>query len=754
MSKRFFALITIITCFSSTLFAQENVAVIDSIKKPEIKLSFLDSLKNTFVFDETIECIDNQTIKEFTSSANLEIFDGLLSDITTLDLDKPVDYEFSTDLFKERLRLLDEKSPFNIEYNSQLENIVKNFLKNRKKSYERLMGLSQYYFPMFEEALAKYDVPLEIKYLAIVESALNQKAVSRVGATGLWQFMYETGKQYGLKIDSYVDERSDLLKSSDAAARYMAGMYKIFGDWELVLASYNSGAGNVSKAMRRSGGHQNFWNIKSKLPRETAGYVPAFLATMYIFEYHKEHGIVPQKAIVNHFETDTIAVKRKISFKQISELLDVPMTHLEFLNPSYKMKVVPKITGRTNFIRLPKKKIAVFASNEDKVYAYVDYQESKREKQFVPKPRAIKVPDSTAIASNTEVEEPMDVETRKVQKEVKRTKYHTVRRGDNLSDIAAKYDVSLAELKKWNGIKKNNIQAGQRLKIETEQTITVVEKVKKPREKEVVTTTETALAETTSKPEVIEKPVAKKVIEKPVVTEHTVAQGEDLLTIAKKYRMYVTDLKKYNNLKSSAIKAGDVLYLKPGLYKEDVKAVQTKETAIASNTNTDEHIVKKGDNIGNIAKTYNVSIADIKKWNDLKDNSIKVGEKLVVSSPSEAKSVKEVDSLVYVVKKGDNIGNIAKANGVTIEDIKTWNNLKDNNIKVGEKLTIQKEEAVVETTKRKADKYSEFKTYIVQKGDSLYSISQKHRMSVADLKKMNDLQAEDLQPGMKLKIKG
>ena len=202
----------------------------------------------------------------------------------------------STELLKERLAAMDAKSPFNIEYNQGLENIIKSFLKNRKKSFERLMAISEYYFPIFEEALAKQNVPLEIKYLAVVESALNPKAVSRVGATGLWQFMYQTGKQYNLKIDSYVDERSDPLKACEAAAQYMTNMYKIFGDWDLVLASYNSGPGNVAKAIRRSGGQQNYWNIRKNLPKETQGYVPAFLATMYIYEYHKEHGITSKQS--------------------------------------------------------------------------------------------------------------------------------------------------------------------------------------------------------------------------------------------------------------------------------------------------------------------------------------------------------------------------------------------------------------------------------------------------------------------------
>ncbi len=241
--------------FSITNIFAQDIVLHDSIKKPELKLSFLDSLKTTYVIDEMSACVDEKCFKELT---NEDISKELLADLKNINLDEKVDFELSTELLKERLRLMDEKSPFNIEYNVGLENIIKSFLKNRKRSFQRLLGISQYYFPMFEEAMAKYNVPLEIKYLAIVESALNPKAVSRVGATGLWQFMYQTGKQYKLRVNSYIDERSDALKASEAAAQYMSNMYKIFGDWELVLASYNSGAGNVTKAIRRSGGHQNF----------------------------------------------------------------------------------------------------------------------------------------------------------------------------------------------------------------------------------------------------------------------------------------------------------------------------------------------------------------------------------------------------------------------------------------------------------------------------------------------------------------
>ncbi|WP_428223949.1 LysM peptidoglycan-binding domain-containing protein [Flavobacterium sp.] len=654
-------------------FGQQGI-VKDSVVKPVVKVSYLDSIKKTFIADETSDCIDNQYIKELSNTQ--DIFDGIVSDIKNLDLNAKVDFDLPTDLFKERLRLMDEKSPFNIEYNPQLENLVKNFLKNRKRSYERLMGLSQYYFPLFEEAMARYDVPLEIKYLAIVESALRSSAVSRVGATGLWQFMFETGKQYGLKIDSYVDERKDTYKATDAAARYMQGMYKIFGDWELVLASYNSGAGNVSKAIRRSGGFQNFWNIKNKLPRETQGYVPAFLATMYIFEYHKEHGMVPYKPVVKHFETDTIALKRKVSFKQLASLLDISESEIEFLNPSYKMKVVPYVTGKTNFICLPKKKIAVLASNEDKVYAYVDYEESRREKPFIKtvKPRIVK----DTLGTETVVQEAIvKVEPKKVLLQ----KFHTVRKGEDLSQIAEKYNVVVADIKKWNRLKGTQARTGAKLRIKYDESNTVAAHAVQEPEPVV-------LAEATVKePKVKATREVKSKVEDAVAVKdtasahHTVQPGETLYAIAKKYRVYVSDLKKWNHLEVGAVvNPGDV-----------IKLAEPKP------------------------------------------------EMLVVSED-------------YVVKKGDNIGSIARSHKVSVEAVMQWNGLVSNNINVGQKLKIEKQTTVVPEAPKKKSLFEEQRLYVVQKGDSLFKISQKMNTTVAELRKKNNIKENELQPGMKLKI--
>jgi len=241
--------------------------------KKEIKVIEQLDLSQPLLDNEHAKDIDQKWLTELYSTT---LFDTIYRDVKDLKYNAVYYPELSTDTLKARLQRLNAKTPFNVEYNPALESVIKSWLKNRHQSFERLMGLSHYYFPMFEQELDNYNIPLEMKYLSIVESALKPRARSRVGATGLWQFMFATGKQYGLDVSSYVDERSDPIKSTKAASQYLAKLYQIFGDWDLALAAYNSGPGNVSKAIRRSGGYKNYWNIRPNLPRETAGYVPAF----------------------------------------------------------------------------------------------------------------------------------------------------------------------------------------------------------------------------------------------------------------------------------------------------------------------------------------------------------------------------------------------------------------------------------------------------------------------------------------------
>lgn len=575
---------------SFVAFAQESAQADITPVAPIAKISFLDSIKSTFIRHSDMACVDSLWINELT---NKELFANMQEDLMKINPDVEVDYSLSTELLKERLAKMDATSPFNIEYSKGLENIIKSYLKNRPKSYERLMAISEYYFPMFEEHLAKYNVPIEIKYLAVIESALNPRATSRVGAKGLWQFMYPTGKQYNLEVNSYVDERSDPIKATEAACQYLSSLYNIFGDWDLVLASYNAGPGNVTKAIRRSGSYSNYWNIRKNLPKETQAYVPTFLATMYIYEYATDHGIKAKKAPLTYFETDTVMVKRQMSFKQIAQLLDVPVSQLELLNPIYKLDIIPFTTEKAHFLRLPKDKIALFTSNENGIYAYIDHEENKREKPYF-----IDKTDTMLASSKKDSASSNGYAARTSFKKEKTvtTKTHTVKRGDNLGEIAAKYDVSIADLRKWNKIKGNNIQAGQRIKIQ--KTIMVKTPV---REAEAIAAKDT----------------------KDSVNTKTSVNTTAKIAAPAKTAVAANAETAGDNEETPEVVAPDA--------KTAVVAAPAKKSKEYTYAQQREYIVQKGDSLFSIARKHpGVTVENLKNWNKIKGESIQPGMKLKV----------------------------------------------------------------------------------------------------------------------------
>ena len=409
------------------------------------RILFFYSLGALFVFaQQPPEVLDSTQIiiKEFKYAA---LVDSLISKdyfITTTkkrddSVNQNINPYINTDTLKKRLKALDSKTPLNIAYNPVIERLINNYLGNRRRSLERLMLRSYYYFPMFEEILDKHDVPLEIKYLSVIESALRPRAKSPVGASGLWQFMFSTAKIYNLEVSSYVDERLDPLMSTNAAALYLKRLYNVFGDWELALAAYNAGPGNITKAMRRSGGYRNYWNIRSFLPRETANYIPAFFATLYIFEYAEQHGFYNSLTTPSIIETDTVKIKQMIHFDHIDAVLNVGIETLEFLNPSYKLNLIPYFSDHDNILRLPKNQIGKFVTNEDKIYTFSKDEFDKREK---PLPKFYK----------------MDSKIR-----------YKVKSGDYLGKVAKKFNVTIKELKKWNGLKTDLINVGDKLIIYT-----------------------------------------------------------------------------------------------------------------------------------------------------------------------------------------------------------------------------------------------------------------------------------------------
>lgn len=450
---------------------------------------------------------DSLWMEEFKQNAGL--FQEMYDEVTETNMaDLPSD-AWDTKTLKTRLRRLDERTPFNVAYNPSLERVIKSFYLRKKELLQRMLTASQFYFPMFEEALDKYNIPLEIKYLAIVESALNPRAKSRVGATGLWQFMYGTGKMYGLEVNSYVDERSDPIKSTQAACEYLSKLYDIFGDWDLALAAYNSGPGNVNKAIRRSGGYKNYWNIRRNLPRETAGYVPAFLATMYLLEYASEYGITAKNAPRPYFETDTIHIKNLITFEQISEIVGISIEELKVLNPSYKLNIIPKIEGKEHTLRLPLKAVGRFVANEEAIYAKVEEDLKKQEK---PLPQLVKAQDKIR---------------------------YRVRSGDYLGKIAERYGVGVSQIKRWNGLRSDNLRVGQRLTIF-------------PRRP--------AMASNSTKNKSTKASQATSSLTSSKV--HTVREGDSLWTISRKYPgITIENLRKWNGIRGNNLQPGTKLKL-------------------------------------------------------------------------------------------------------------------------------------------------------------------------------------------------
>lgn len=322
-------------------------------------------------------------------------------------------------------------------YNSIVKGYIEMYAKRRTQVGHMLALGKNYYFSIFEQMLERYHVPLELKYLPIIESALNARAVSPAGAAGLWQFMVPTGRIYDLEVNSLVDERRDPRKSSEAAARYLSDLYKLYDDWHLVIAAYNCGPGNVAKAIRYAGGKRDYWAIYPYLPRETRGYVPIFIAANYIMNYYQEHDICPSTSVYN-YPTDTIMIMDRVHFTQIAEKIDVSVEELKFLNPQYRRDIVPGNIKPYPLV-LPLDQINQYALNRDSILAHAP--------ELIA--RQLQVEPSGYDYSNSSGG----------------VKYYRVRSGDTLGHIAKKYRVSVSQLKRWNGLRSTMIRVGQRLKI-------------------------------------------------------------------------------------------------------------------------------------------------------------------------------------------------------------------------------------------------------------------------------------------------
>ena len=498
------------------LFAQLPAQIQDSI--------FIDS--------DTLE-LDDQRIHDLNSgkavveeSTVMEMLD-LVSSISTtkdvyLEIDKDVwnKYGFREDevpayddsVYMQRIQTLAYETTMPLTFNSHVKSFIELYANRRRQQSSRMLGLSYVYFPMFEEYLSKYNLPLELKYLAMVESALNPTAGSKAGAKGLWQFMKGTGAEYGLRASTLVDDRFDPEKETEAACQYLKSLYARYEDWFLVLAAYNSGPGTVNKAIIRAGGVKNYWAIWPYLPAETRGYVPAFIAVTYVMNYAPEHNLYPMNPGLLMHGTDTVMVHDRVGFDQINECIGVPMEDLVFFNPQYTKRIVPGTKEYPYSLRMPTKYTLRFVQLEDSIYSYVSKAEKAREY----------------------IEEKVE--------EVSDSFVHVVKKGESLGSIARKYHVTVSKIKKWNHLKRETIHVGQRLTIY--RSGAPMAQVSKPKSSGSDSKSSSKASKSTS------------------TKTHTVKKGETLSSVARKYGCTVNDLKKWNGLKNNKVKTGQKLKIK------------------------------------------------------------------------------------------------------------------------------------------------------------------------------------------------
>ncbi len=410
--------------------------------------SFCPALHNVAA-QESVNIVIQENGAEHTDTIVLPVsmtypLDSLLNDWkakTYIDLSKDcststVNPQFSDSVYIDRL----SRMPVIMEmpYNDIVRKFIDTYTGRLRTQVSFMLSACNFYMPIFEEALDAYNLPLELKYLPIIESALNPSAVSRAGASGLWQFMLSTGRLYGLESNSLVDERRDPIKATWAAARYLRDMYDIYKDWNLVIAAYNCGPGNINKAIRRAGGKTDYWAIYNYLPRETRGYVPAFIAANYVMTYYCKHNICPMETNIPQ-STDTVLVNRNLHFEQIEDICHVPVEEIKSLNPQYKRNIVPG-DSKPRTLRLPTEAISAFIDNQDTIYNH-------RSTELFKNRRIVSSVSSSSSKGNGKVT------------------YYRIRRGDTLGGIAGRFGVTVRQLRKWNGLRNNNIRAGKRLKI-------------------------------------------------------------------------------------------------------------------------------------------------------------------------------------------------------------------------------------------------------------------------------------------------
>ena len=420
-------------------------------------------------------------------------------------------------------------------YNDKVKRYIELYSVQRQRSSSVILGLAQYYYPWMREIFDKYNVPEELVYITIIESALNPTAVSPAGATGIWQFMYNTGKIYGLQVSTYVDDRRDPYKATDAAARHLRDLYKIFNDWGLAISAYNCGAGNVRKAIQRSGGKTDFWGVSPYLPKETQNYFPAFIGAYYMMTYHNLYGIEPAHLSIPT-DVDTVMVSKELHFGQISEVLGISMDEIKILNPQYKRDIIPAFNEQYP-LRLRSNDILRFIAQKDTI-------EKHRYNDFFSPARDLNKENLVATANGDIVK-------------TTPSKYHTVRKGETISSISRKYGVSVNQIKSLNRLRSNNLKIGQKLLIKKGSTVVVKAATMPTDSTSTLTPTDSLSNNEVREPIVVNKDTTRVTPAAPIVRTHIVKKGDTLSSIARQYGTTAAALASYNHLSNiNAIQIG------------------------------------------------------------------------------------------------------------------------------------------------------------------------------------------------------
>lgn len=528
--------------FPTALQAQKKATVLD------VKTDITD---NNIVYPESFEADTRKMLEGWYMKNYMATDDRYLRESDTRNDDKTI---------RERLAKL--PTVIELPYNQVVRSYIDRYTQRGREQVTVLLGLSHYYLPIFEQALEERGLPLELKYLPVIESGLDPNAVSKHGAAGLWQFMIATAKGMGLEVNSLVDERRDPYLSSKMAAKYLSDLYATYGDWSLAIAAYNCGPGAINKAIRRAGGDpkkHDFWSIYNYLTPETRGYVPMFIAANYVMNYYPQHNIspvIPTKPLV----TDTLQISDRVHFNQISAILDIPVDELRVLNPQFRADIIPGSAERSYTLVLPSQQVHAYLMSEDAIKAYEAEKYVRRETVEPGDAPLVASAETTPAVDSDPEDNALPVASASSSKGV-RTVTHKVKPGESLASIAETYSVTPEQIKSWNSLRRNAVRTGQLLRINTAtaegeaETLIADANVAPTRGEQ---SWQSATPAASSRKSTASKSKSAKA-KTPATTSHKIKNGESLSSISKKYGVSIAELKKANGMKNDNLRAGNTL---------------------------------------------------------------------------------------------------------------------------------------------------------------------------------------------------